>query len=116
MKNDENDCFIWTGATKSNGKEPNYVYGISRNVFYTKPGGDRPKMIKTHRLVYMCSLEKTFLKNEGDDEQIDVSHLCHRSLCVNPGHLALEPHSTNNSRAFCQKTKIYSKMHQPHCI
>ena len=81
-----------------NGKGPNHVCGISRNPFLTELGGDRPKMIKTHRLVYMCSLEKTFLKNEGD-EQMDVSHLCHRSLCVNPAHLVLEPHSTNSSRA-----------------
>ena len=80
VKNDENDCFIWTGASKSNGKkEPNHVYGISRNPF-TKLGGERPKMIKTHLLVYMCSLEKNFLKNEFD-EQMDISHLCHRSLC-----------------------------------
>jgi hypothetical protein len=31
----------------------------------------------------------------------DVSHLCHRKWCINPGHLSLEPRGINNQRRQC---------------
>uniref|UniRef100_A0A8W8MCE6 Zinc-binding loop region of homing endonuclease domain-containing protein n=1 Tax=Magallana gigas TaxID=29159 RepID=A0A8W8MCE6_MAGGI len=34
---------------------------------------------------------------------LEVSHLCHEQLCVNPMHLSLEPHATNQERIHCMQ-------------
>ena len=112
VKTGKNQCFLWSGVTKNNGTGT--VYGISRNPFH-KLGGNRPKFVTIHRLVYMCKNKITAVPS-NDVDQGDISHLCHQPLCINPAHLVLEAHSVNNGRQFCQRTMICNKSHDPHCI
>lgn len=51
--------------------------------------------------------------------RIDASHLCHRSTCVNPAHIVLEPHWVNVGRAVCsgpQPDGTCSCKSQPPCL
>ena len=49
-------------------------------------------------------------------EQLDISHLCHTRLCINPLNLPLEKHSVNMSRTHCQKAGVYTMAHELACI
>lgn len=90
----ETGCQVWQKASSGKGAGPKY--GMSKVKF---PWGMRAKAIRVHRLMYM-------LANSNFDltSQLDVSHLCHNSLCVNEDHLSLEPHTVNNSRRHCLST------------
>lgn len=92
---DNNNCSIWTGAVTANG-----LYGL---LSYRDPETNAWKKKHVHRLILMIKLRSLNIPKE-----LDASHLCHNSLCVNVGHLSLEPHSINNNRQCC---KSYG-----HCI
>ena len=103
------ECQIWTGGTNTKG---NYVWGMI-NVTY--PSGKRCK-INVARLSKMLEM-----KNVDLDKNLDASHLCHNSLCINPQHIILEPHVINNQRRFCvssQKctTHILHGTHYANCM
>ena len=55
--------------------------------------------LTAHRLSYMLYQRQTFMR-----ANLDASHLCHNSLCVNAEHISLEPHSVNIQRNSCKKT------------
>lgn len=88
--NNTHGCVLWDGpkVTKN---------GIEYGYKYIKPPFKRLKSREyTHRLSFM---QKTH--NYQLPRPFDVSHLCHNSLCINPNHLALEPHHINNNRIHC---------------
>ena len=83
-------CMIWRGYSRNN-------YGY----FNTKvPGSNKRTMIHVHRVAYMAYTENVHLP-----KGCDVSHLCHRSLCVCFEHLSVEPRRINNSRKTCRKNR-----------
>lgn len=83
-------CVLWTGPKMNkNGTEYGYKY-------VRMPNQRRKSRQYTHRLAYMYKHATNVLPRG-----LDVSHLCHSSLCVNPLHLALEPHHINNNRIHC---------------
>ena len=83
------DCRIWTGSVTSNG-----LYGL---LSYRDPETNTWKKKHVHRLALMVKLRSLTIPKE-----LDASHLCHNSLCVNADHLNLEPHSINNNRQCCR--------------
>ena len=91
-------CIMWKGGTYDG------LYGKMRNPLAKLPG--QPTYMRVHRLVYLLHHIKDFktLTLDHIDENgqnIEVSHLCHKSLCVNIAHLSLEMHQTNLSRRAC---------------
>lgn len=90
MPGTNGSCLIWTGAVSSN------TYGaISYKLF------GKWHRTTVHRLAFM-------LFNERIDigRQLDVSHLCHNSLCVFKDHLTVEPHCINSSRIKCLNRNV----------
>lgn len=49
-----------------------------------------------HRVMYMCVMCVPAIPRG-----MDVSHLCHNTLCLRFDHLSLEPHSVNMERQRC---------------
>lgn len=47
------------------------------------------------------------------DAKMSASHLCHDELCVNPGHVVMEPQWVNVSRTFCT---VKECRHEPRCL
>ena len=90
------ECQIWTGYKRKCKGQRGGGYGIM-NV--RMPDSDSRTTMRVHRLAYIVHTGK-FIPQE-----LDVSHLCHNSLCVNVHHLSLEPHCINNARKFCRKHK-----------
>ena len=82
-------CIIWTGNLTSN-----RLYGL---LSYRDPETNIWKKKHVHRLALMVKLRSMTIPKE-----LDASHLCHNSLCVNADHLSLEPHSINNNRQCCK--------------
>lgn len=37
---------------------------------------------------------------------MDCSHLCHNSLCVNVNHISLEHHFINNNKQYCLNSNL----------
>jgi hypothetical protein len=83
------DCRIWAGNVTSN-----RLYGL---LSYRDPETNIWKKKHVHRLALMVQLRSLNIPKE-----LDASHLCHNSLCVNVNHLSLEPHSVNNNRQCCK--------------
>ena len=103
----ENNCLIWTGASVKK------AHSLSYGVAYIKPPeGKRKKSYYVHRLAL-------FIENNifTTPRHLEVSHLCHRSLCIQANHLSLEPHHVNNNRIHCKMFK-YCTGHPPYrdCI
>lgn len=100
-------CILWCGTSDC------YGYGVKRVKW---PDGIQ-KLEKAHRVAYMahhklCSLPQ--LDETG--LQLDVSHLCHTKLCINPAHLVLETHTSNMSRNHCRAARVCSLEHSPSCL
>ena len=105
-------CILWRGATYDG------LYGKMRNPMSSLY--DQPRYIRVHRLVYLLHNISDFksLKLPREDSAgnpLDVSHICHNSLCVNISHLVLEPHYINCSRKDCIR---YGRCenHAPACL
>ena len=100
-----NSCRIWTGPKTKNGK-----YGL---ISYRDPIDGRWKKKKAHRVSYMVSI----IANMDLTANMDCSHLCHNSLCVNPLHISLEPHDINNNRQYCKNSNLcYNHAGYPDCL
>ena len=83
-------CVIWTGPNLNKS-------GVEYGYKYVKlPNQNKKSRQYTHRLAYMFKIGN-FRLPRG----LDVSHICHNSLCVNPAHLSSEPHHINNNRIQC---------------
>ena len=102
-------CLIWSGGKST--PKPNQ-YGRKRVKI---PILDiASKVMYVHRIVYMChNYDMRILdKNLG----LEVSHLCHNSLCARPTHLVLETHEQNSERLSCKLMGHCTKNHSPECI
>lgn len=102
-------CIVWVGYAEKNG------YGIQR-VRWPNVG---LKKERSHRVAYMirhkiCANDMP--KLDQNDNPLECSHLCHNKLCVNPDHISLEDHATNQERIHCKGQGHCSKCHEPHCL
>ena len=85
---DGGGCRLWRGAR-------NHDYGVIKVIL------DGKAVTRTvHRVALMCHT------NNIIPSYLDVSHLCHNSLCVNPMHLVAEPHFVNNNRITCANNGV----------
>ena len=101
-------CIIWIGA-----KAGHSGYGNIRNPI-RHSFADQPVFVRAHRLAYATYHDMythQIPKVEDRREQLDVSHLCHRKLCIPADHLILEPHSSNLSRHECKVLGTCTKNH-----
>lgn len=96
---DEHNCILWEGArTKARLNATTYGYMRVR-----LPGGQRKKTMRVHVLAYLVAhihVRDILLRK---DRGFDISHRCHRSLCLNADHLVAEDRSTNNVRKVCKR-------------
>ena len=91
------------------------IYGYGKKKV-TWPDGSKT-VTKVHMLVLMVHFKTLdVLTVDSLCEQLDISHLCHTKLCINPLHLTLEKHSVNMSRTHCQKAGVYTMEHELACI
>ena len=103
-------CIVWQGATTNKNKNP--VYGKVRNPFNTGP-----TQTQVHRLLYMAQNRLEELQHTGrGGEKMEVSHLCHNSLCVNIDHLVFESHEKNMERVHCKRQGSCTRNHMPNCL
>lgn len=85
-------CRLWTGCTKTS---RGLCYGMIRLKY---PGPNSySRVYHVHRAIYMLEHEEYDIPRN-----LDVSHLCHNSLCCTIGHLSLEPREVNNDRKRCK--------------
>lgn len=82
------ECLLWTGGVK---QRDTVAYGYINVKLHNKW-----RVLHAHRVALFCR-DSIILESH-----VDVSHLCHNSLCVAPGHLSAEPHSINNNRQGCK--------------
>lgn len=100
-------CILWTGTTDHDG------YGVKRVKW---PNGVQ-KLERVHRVAYMVKAKLVLPRTDASSGQLlEVSHLCHNRLCVNPDHLVAEVHCINMSRIHCHYTGACSLEHCPPCI
>lgn len=92
-------CLYWMGYKQATNKKNSVIYGF-KCIKY--PGDDKCHKVTVHRLRYILHL------GFKPDINMDVSHLCHNSLCLNVDHLSLEPKSVNKSRSKCLNKEICS--------
>ena len=101
------DCTVWVGAKDS------YGYGKKK---VTWPDGSKT-VSKVHRLSFMVHYKTLDVPTvDSFGEQLDISHLCHTKLCINPLHLTLEKHFVNLFRSHCRKAGVCTMAHEPACI
>lgn len=104
----ERGCLEWMKKKSKSG------YG---SVQLTLPGQSKKRLHTTiHRAAYMLKKHEINIpKYDNDNNQLDVSHLCHNAWCVNTEHLVLEPHFINSERTMC-KTSNNCIGHTPECM
>lgn len=100
------DCVLWK---RWNWKHWVWVYKVSWP-------NDGRKVKRVHLVALMVEMHLT--RSQFPGANLEVSHLCHAKLCVNPMHLSLEPHATNQERIHCMQQGVCSGAHHPHprCI
>ncbi len=92
------ECWVWTGAIF---KKPYGSYGQLRM------GGRIGKLVKAHRVSYEFFVGKY-------DSDLELDHLCHNTLCVNPKHLEPVTHTENMQRRkdsklpYCRHGHLYT--------
>lgn len=75
------------------------------------------KYFRVHRLVYMLEHKLSEIPTQGSGGvRVEISHICHQKLCVQPDHLILESHETYMERMHCKMQGLCTKNHQPHCL
>ena len=107
------DCAIWMGATYDK------KYGKIRNPLSKYK--DQPTYMRTHRLLYLLNNIHIYRNGfqpivNSDGHNVEISHLCHNSLCLNIDHLVLETHFTNCSRVDCAVRRICCGSHIRPCL
>ena len=85
-------CIYWKGGGV--GRDG---YGILRVGWLVE--GTCSKVEKVHRVALMVEMRLT--RSQFPDAGLEVSHLCHKKLCINPMHLTIESHATNQERIHC---------------
>jgi hypothetical protein len=90
----ENDCHIWTGATKSSG------YGI------ITIGKRNEGLISSNRAAYILYHQISI------NENYIILHSCNNKLCCNPKHLSEGTHSDNIKQAYNDGLRKIGETHQ----
>ena len=75
------------------------------------PAAQKFRKINVARLSLMLKLNAVDLPSN-----LDSSHLCSNPTCINPEHLTIEPHSTNNNRIACFERGVCSWLHEAACL
>ena len=55
-------------------------------------------------------------QTDKNDDRLDVSQLCHNTLCIKLDHLVLEKHIVNKSRKVCKHLGTCNHTHEPACL
>ena len=101
-------CDLWLGARTSNG-----LYGRKQVTF---PDGAR-KIMRVSRVIFMIQHRSLVIPQFNEEgEVLEMSHLCHNTLCVNPEHLVLETKALNCDRKHCKDQGLCTGIHRPLCI
>ena len=79
-------CLLWSGTTKKSG------YGV---INFKCPLSGKWKSMNVHRFTFMI------FSATLDIGTMDISHLCHNTLCIQSCHLSMEPHTVNCDRVRC---------------
>ena len=98
------DCLIWKGATDGHG------YGV----LWVSWPEEGKKLERVHRVALMVQMHLTRSQFPGGG--LEVNHLCHKKLCVNPVHLVVEAHATNLERVHCSNQGFCCRAHRPCCL
>lgn len=85
-------CQRWTGTSQAG-------YGVIYCQWKNKW-----KKFYVHRLSLVFNRGWTL--EDVEEAGMDVSHLCHDGLCVNPEHLSYEPHQVNRIRSACVAVRV----------
>ena len=104
-------CLLWTGAATGKGKDNRYGVKAVTNIEL----GLKNKSISVHRLVYLFKHYDTRILHSKENK-LEVSHLCHTTLCANSDHLTLETRSINAERRTCNLMRHCTKAHVPFCL
>lgn len=72
------------------------------------------KRINAHRLMF--KLFNPDVNLSLGDRKMQVSHRCHKNMCVNPNHLVLESDKDNKDRDGCRYGSTYRCPHSPKCL
>ena len=97
---DNGECVLWTGYCNKKG------YGMAR----IKDSDDKWMTLTAHRLCILLQRKSFNLGN------LDASHICHNSKCVNHKHIVLEPHHINNNRITCvARGECFGHLDSPAC-
>ena len=112
----QHGCVLWTGATTQSG------YGKLKIAWRQPDGATVSKIERAQRIVYMIKLQITVkaefpvstVMMDGSIQPLEVSHLCHTRLCVNPDHLSLEPRCINQEREHCRNQGVCAGQHDGH--
>ena len=109
IKIDKNGCHQWEKAC-SGRKRCRRILKRGYGVMKLTCGG-KSRTVLVHKLVYYLHNGRECTPGE------DISHLCHKTDCVNPAHLNLEPHLVNMQRTVCKDQRFCTKhgVH-PDCI
>ena len=109
----EKGCLLWSGGATFSKKAK---YGQKR--FSVPQLGIKSRVFYVHRLVYMLETENFNIPggNSRGSGPLEISHLCHNSLCARPDHLVAESHAVNAERVSCRATPCCVGTHEPACI
>jgi len=100
---DDSECLIWNVAQKRG-------YSYIQCGYKFENGKTLYKRTSAHKLVFMLHNNiKTV------PPRLEISHLCHKSLCCNAHHLTMETHKKNTKRQKCKRDDICQDC-QPPCI
>ena len=97
-------CRVWVGAKDRHG------YGRK---MLTWPNAQSAE-ISVHRLAYMRFknlLPHQMPRFDQNGHTLDVSHLCHNTLCIRPDHLTLEKRENNLDRKACAAVALVIMFH-----
>lgn len=80
-------CWLWVGSVKHPPKYPQHVYGQ----YCVSPSRTHPKFISAHKFAYLACVGPV-------PDGLELDHICHHKLCVNPEHLRAVTHQENCAR------------------
>jgi hypothetical protein len=104
-------CILWTGARQVSRRQKNDVYGVMSVKW---PGMRKSKTEYVHRVSYILVNLRKF---HDFHPKLNISHLCHNNLCINPSHLSHEPGPVNKKRQICVNTNsCTSHDNYPKCM
>ena len=105
------DCLVWQGQAKT-AKGRHGQYGKIHIRFKDSNGQNIVNTTMVVSRAYWLAKNNLHLL----PKDIDISHLCHNTLCVAIDHLVAEHHNTNQERITCNKAHACTLSHTPRCL